>query len=455
MSSTPGIAPYRIGHAWFVTWTLCFLYALSLVDRLVPSLLVQPITAQLHISDGQMGVMFGAGFGVLYAIIGMPVAHMLDNHNRIRILAIGVLLWSLSTITSGFATSYWQLVGCRSGVAIGEAVLSPAAISLIADMFLREKRTLPTGLYMAMASLINGAFIIAGGAYRLAQSLAPSVGLQAWQLTFVIVGLPGVVVALLLWASAPEPLRIQDRADPRSYSTVRQAVAYVRTEKRLYGFLFLANCVYTAGAYAVISWAPTLLVRGYGMTPATAGYTFGLSAIVGVIGAIFWPALAGFFMRRNRPSMIAVALAIGMPAGLLGIGLIGFASTVTGVMAAVALFVIGGSSSQVLYAVIIQYVAPSKVRGRLMAANLMAPNLVGLIVGPSLAAWLAVHYFTGSRAYGSAFSMIGFIAAPIVLLLVLAAYGRFSSVYKFAGEREARALAALLGDSAQEATQSA
>jgi MFS family permease len=442
MSSNQTSAPYSAGQAWFVTWTLCFLYALSFVDRLVPSLLVQPITTHLHISDGQMGAMFGAGFGVLYAIIAIPVAHLVDNHNRIRILSIGVLLWSICTIASGFATSYWHLVACRSGVAVGEAVLSPAAISLIGDMFIRQKRTLPTGLFMATASVSSGTFIVAGAAYRLSQNLASGGGMQPWQLTFMIVGLPGVILALLL-LSAREPQRIQQCDDQKQYATVAQAFAYIRSEKRLFGFLCLAMCVFTAPAYAVLSWAPTLLVRGYGMSPAEAGYTYGTTALIGVVGAIFWPSLAGYFLRRNQPSMIAVALAIGIPVGLIGMGLIGVASTVTGVMLAVAIFTLGGSSCYVLYAVIIQTVAPSNVRARLMAAMMGAGNLVGLVVGPSLAAWLANHYFSGPRAYGAAFSLIGFTATPVVLILVLIARGRFAGAYKLAAESEARALSVL------------
>ncbi|MGI4814387.1 MAG: MFS transporter [Janthinobacterium lividum] len=443
MSARPLTLPYNRGRAWYVTAVLCFLYALSFVDRLIPSLMAAPISAHLHISDGKMGVMFGAGFGVLYAIIGFPIAHLIDNRNRMRILACGVFIWSISTIASGFATEYWHLVVYRSGVAAGEAVLSPAAISLIADMFVRSKRTLPTTLYMGLAALMTGAYLLGGLAYKLASVYAPSLSMQAWQLAFVIVGLPGVVIAALL-LTMREPIRVQDRVGPNEYATTSQAIRYVASEKRLYGFLFLAMAVFATGTFALYAWTPTLLIRGYGLTPAQAGYAFGITGLVtGVVGTIFWPSVMEYFIRRNRPGATTVLLAIGMPISMLGLTVIGFATSVTGVLVGVVTYVLFANSAGVLYPVIIQYVTPARMRGRVMAGNLMASNLIGAVLGPSLAAWVATRFFTGTMAYASAYVAIGLCLAPMALIFVLIAHQRFARAFNEAESRESAAMAAL------------
>ncbi|MGI4814327.1 MAG: MFS transporter [Janthinobacterium lividum] len=452
MSSQKLVLPYSVGRAWYATAALCFLYALSFVDRLIPSLLAAPISARLHITDGQMGVMFGVGFGVLYTLIGFPLAHLIDNHHRIRIVAAGVLIWSISTIASGFATDYWHLVVCRSGVAVGEAVLSPAAVSLIADMFIRQKRTLPMSIYMGLASLMTGAYILGGLAYKVSMLYAGRLSMEPWQLTFVIVGLPGVIVALLLLTTVREPVRVQDRVGKNEYASVSQALRYVSSEKRLYGFLFLGMCVYSTGVFAIFAWTPTLLVRGYGLTPAQAGYAFGTAGLVaGVIGTIFWPSLMEFFIRRKRPGMTVVLLAIGMPVAMLGFAYMGVATSVAGVLTGVVIFVLGGTAGAVLYPVIIQYVAPARVRGRLMAGNLMASGLVGTIVGPSLSAWIAGHFFSGTMAYASTFTVMGLCIAPLALIFLLIARGRFAGAFDEAEERERLALATITEERAREA----
>ncbi|MBN0210508.1 MFS transporter, partial [Pseudomonas aeruginosa] len=106
------------------------LYTVSMIDRFVLSVVAQPVTESLGLTNTQMGMLLGAGFAILYSLSGVPIAHLIDKGNRKRIVACGVLFWSLMTAASAFTTEFTSLMICRAGVAIGEAVLTPAAISL-------------------------------------------------------------------------------------------------------------------------------------------------------------------------------------------------------------------------------------------------------------------------------------------------------------------------------------
>ena len=184
-------------RAWYATLFLMVLYSISHVDRYALSLLGTPISASLGTPDVNMGVLFGAGFGVVYSLSGLPLAHLIDRYKRIPIVSGGVILWSASTLASGFASGFPALLACKSGVAIGEAVLSPAAISIIGDLFMRKKRTLPTSLYVAIGGFMQAsAFLIWRVAIDVATRLAEIVPLPPWRLTLILLGDTGLILGI-------------------------------------------------------------------------------------------------------------------------------------------------------------------------------------------------------------------------------------------------------------------
>ena len=201
-----GVALSPALQAWYMVFSLTLIYCVSFLDRNILSLLAVPIAGALGISKTQLGLLYGLGFGVLYALVGLPLAHWIDRGQRVWIVVIGVTLWSLCTFASAFATSFGQLAILRSGVAIGEAVLSPAAVSLIADLFDRERRTLPTSIYSAVGTVMGyGSYFFAGGALDLATHLSTQMAMAPWRLTLIIVGLPGLLLAPLLRLTVREP----------------------------------------------------------------------------------------------------------------------------------------------------------------------------------------------------------------------------------------------------------
>lgn len=411
---SPASGPRAGLFAWYAVGIFVLLFGLSFIDRLILSLLAPAITEQLHISDTQIGLLFGLGFGVVYALTGLPLAHLIDRQRRIPLMAAGVALWSLCTIASGFAPNFTWLVILRSGVAIGEAVLSPAVISLIADMFPREKRVLPTTIYTAVGAIMyTGALVFGGAALQLATAMSATFGLQPWQLTLVLVGLPGLFLAPLLMLTVAEPPRTGDTKTEK-YATVAQAFAYFREEQRLYLWLFIGVAAVSICNTAKIAWTPTLLIRGHGMEAAKAGYMFGTVGLLSsFLGALTWPTIVRWWTRKGRKDALVTVFAAAMTVSWICFAMIGLARSLTLFFVALGIGTFFSAALPVLVPLLIQLVTPGRIRARAMALYLTAVGLVGLGFGPPLAAFLGEHFFTGPFAIGMGMAVLIGAMGPI------------------------------------------
>ncbi|MGE0827778.1 MAG: MFS transporter [Hyphomonadaceae bacterium] len=445
-NSTQALGARPLQGAWAAVAILFLLFCLSYLDRLIVALLAQPISQSLALSDTELGLLFGLGFGVVYAISGLPIAHLIDRTHRVRLVVVGVTLWSVCTILSGFAAGYWDLLAFRSGVAIGEAVLSPAAISIIGDLFPREKRTLPTAIYTSVGTFMTaGAFVAGGAALDLATMLSANVAMEPWRLCLVIVGAPGLLLAPILLIAIREPKRIgeartEEGKDGEELASAAQAWAYVKSHGWLYGGLFIGMATFGILTYAYVGWITTVLIRAYGATPAHAGYIFGTAGLIGgVLGCIIWPTVAKYWSKHWRPS--AIVLLLGLGTGLAGVSVLvaGLARSEAIVVCAIAAMPFFGAVSATLPPIIIQYVAPGRVRARLMAANLMASTLIGFTIGPALGALIAEHVFTGPFALASAMAVTVVIFAPLSFLFFMIARANYQRAFDEAVAREGAA----------------
>lgn len=417
---------YPIGQAWYAVILLLLLYIISFTDRMILALLAAPVSEALNVSDTQIGILFGVGFGVVYALMGLPLAHFVDRHNRIRLVTAGVLVWSACTVASGFSPNYAALMVLRAGVAVGEAVLTPAAISLIADMFPRDRRALPTTVYTSPGSFMGaGAFILGGLALDLATDIAPGTDLPPWQLTMIIVGIPGLLIAPLLYLTVPEPPRIEE-PKAENLTSARQALRYVFDEKALWGFLALAMAAYTIIAYAKTAWLPTLLVRGYGLSASDAGYVYGaLGSVSALLGLAAWPIVGEYWRKRGRADAYIILYALGVMLSGLSLVVVGFTRTEEVLYLAIVVQTFSGGAAVIFPPLIIQAVAPSRMRARLMAGNFMAANLIGLTIGPTLVAFIADSFFEGRFAIAEGIFIVAMVATPISGWAVWLARRRF------------------------------
>ena len=223
-----------LGYAWYVVGVLALASMLGYVDRTILNLLVEPIKADLGIDDFQISLLQGMAFDVFYALAGIPLARWADRHDRCRLIAIGVALWSAMTVCCGLATNFWQLFLARAGVGIGEAALVPATFSLLADLFPRPLLARANSVFLLGAAVGAGAALLAG-AHLLAllhgtQVDVPVFGrLDDWQVTFVAVGLPGLLLSLLLFVSVREPARRNRQAVARA--SLGELWQFVRTQR--------------------------------------------------------------------------------------------------------------------------------------------------------------------------------------------------------------------------------
>lgn len=200
------------GYSWYVLTILVVIYVLNFVDRNIISILAEDIKADLGLRDDQIGFLYGTAFGVFYALFGIPLGKLADSWHRVRLMTLGLAIWSAFTALSGFAKNFMMLGAARIGVGVGEATASPSAYSLISDYFPRKMRATALAIYSSGLYIGGGVSLLIGGAiverWNEAYPVDAPLGLAGWQAAFIIVGLPGLLLALLVF-TLREPVRGQ------------------------------------------------------------------------------------------------------------------------------------------------------------------------------------------------------------------------------------------------------
>lgn len=210
MASTAQQAPARASaYAWYVLGILFLVYVLNFVDRQIISILAEDIKRDLHLKDEDLGFLYGTAFGVFYSLFGIPLGRLADNWRRVRLMTVGLALWSTMTAVSGLARSGGMLAGARIGVGVGEATASPSAYSLISDYFPKRLRATALAIYSSGLYVGGGLSLGVGGLivqrWNHAYPGGGPLGLHGWQAAFMIVGLPGLVIAAVI-ATLREPI---------------------------------------------------------------------------------------------------------------------------------------------------------------------------------------------------------------------------------------------------------
>ncbi|HGF4019354.1 TPA: spinster family MFS transporter, partial [Burkholderia cenocepacia] len=300
----------RYTYEWYVVVICMLAYIFSFVDRQVLVLMIEPIKRDLHLSDTQFSLLNGFAFSLFYAVMGLPVAYLADRYARPRIISLGIALWSVATAACGLSQHFVQMFVARMGVGVGEAALSPGAYSMLADYFPKEKLGRAVAVY-SLGSFIGGgiAFLIGGYVIALLKHASaftlPVVGqVHAWQVTFLIVGLPGILVALLFAATVRDPQRkglAQDRSGAVRRVSMRDSLRFVGTHRATFACHYLGFSFYAMALYCLLSWTPAFYIRRFGMTAVEAGYTLGIVLLVANTAGVFcggW--LNDWLLRRGR-----------------------------------------------------------------------------------------------------------------------------------------------------------
>jgi MFS family permease len=426
-------------YGWYVVGMLTLAYVFSFIDRQILSLMVGPIQQDLRINDKQMSLLMGASFGIFYTFFGIPLGRLADTRSRRLLIAGGVAVWSIMTAGCGLARTFWQLAGCRMGVGIGEATLSPSAYSLISDYFPPKRRATAISVYSMAIYVGTGlAFILGGFVTDLAaggqRPILPVLGtVHSWQLVFFIVGLPGVLVAVLM-LTIREPARkgIASSVDGSAPVPLAGALAYVFDNRATFLCLNLGVGLVALYGYGATSWVPSLFIRRYGWTPAQTGLVYGLIvAASGTLGIVTGGKLADRLRERGHSDAdLRVALAssaVGIPFVIL----FPLAPTAPWAAALLAPVVFFMSAPFGVAPASIQQMMPNTMRAQATALYLFVINLVGIGLGPTLVAMLTEDVFRDKKAVHLSLLVVGaaaFAAASILLWLGLKSY-RESLVY--------------------------
>lgn len=267
-------------YTYYILFVLALVLMFNQIDRHILAVLLVPIQNDLGVSDTAMGLLTGFGFAAFYAIAALPLSRIADKGNRRNLLAISISVWSFATAVCGLVANYWQLLFARIGVASGEAAAGPANMSMIGDLFPAAKRGAALGIFMLGAStgVLFGYFVGA--------QLGETFG---WRMTFVIVGVPGILIGLLIYLTVPEPARgVHDgglKPDKDSETVVNVLRYLIRV--RTFPILVAAKCMMFISVYGWMAWAYTYMLRIHELPKVQAGLWVGLAfGLAGAAGNI-------------------------------------------------------------------------------------------------------------------------------------------------------------------------
>jgi predicted MFS family arabinose efflux permease len=373
------------GYRSYVLIALTLIYTLNFIDRTVITVVAQPIINTFSLSDAQWGLLTGPPFALFYAIMGIPIAMWADRSNRVMIIALCVVIWSLMTVFCGLAASFLWLLIFRIGVAIGEAGCTPPANSIITDYYPPKSRANAIGIY-SMGVTIGG-FLFTGVNWA---------EVEGWRLVFVIVGVPGILVALIFWLTVREPPR--GYSDPKS--TVVEKAGFFEAfkefgQKPTFWTLSLGAAFVAFAGYGLISFQAPFLMRVHGVSVAEAAMNYGapLAAV-----AAFGTFLGGFLSEKLAPRFPSVA------AWLPGVGLLIAVPAYAGaflsptlsmafwlwVIAAIAHYAYLGAQ----YTVSTSIVSP-RSRATTVSVMLLIISLIGNGIGPLFTGMMSSAFMGG------------------------------------------------------------
>jgi MFS family permease len=412
-------------YAWYVAVVLTLGYIFAFMDRIIVGMLTPAIQADLGLNDTQAGLLQGLAFALFFTLFGLPLGWMADRGSRKRILAVGMTVWSVMTSVCGLMTSFWPLFLARIGVGIGEASLNPCATSLLGDYFPPRTRPRAFGLYgtaTALGTILS--FTGAGLLYAWLQKqhglALPLLGPVApWQATFVLVGLPGLIPALLFMLTVKEPARRGSIRAPGAPPA--RLFAFLRENRTTLLCHHVGISAVLLPVYAYVNWLPSFFQRSYGWAPAKFSIAFGLpGGVLGFIGALGAGLFGAWLKGRGDAIGTMRACAIGCGLSALGGTLTPFMPT--GELAFGLYLLVGGFNNftTVLGLAAIAEMTPNEMRARVTAIFIVCTGLVSSTLGPLLVGVVS-DAFAGNPnglAYGLAV-VSGAIALPGAGLIAL------------------------------------
>lgn len=421
-------------YAWFVVGVLGLAGIVSYVDRQVINLLVEPIKADLGIIDTQISLLQGFSFVIFYALLSVPLARIADSGNRVQVIIAGIVCWSLATFSCGLAIGFWTLFIARVFVGAGEATLTPSGYSLLGDYFSKEKLPIAISVFNSAGFLGSGVALVIGGfVIDLVSTLDPGntsliSDLQPWQLVFMLVSLPSILLVLLMFL-VREPARKGVTKGSADKIPLNELFRHIKENLAIYiaiffGFSFMASAQFGIGA-----WVPSFFIRTYGWEAAEIGTAFGLLATVfSTTGVLTGGWLSSWLMSKGYKTsnfLVPIGAAIMSVPFIISFPLAGDANLSLTLLAPVLFF---GAMPFGTGTATLPQIAPNRMRAQIVAIYLVIANLIGFTMGPTLVASFTDWVLGDPKLIRYSISSV----VPILVVLgALIVYSGLNSYRKF------------------------
>lgn len=413
-------------YAWFVVAVLALANAVSFIDRLILSLLVQPIKAELHVSDTAFSLLAGAAFAIFYATMGLVIARWADRYSRKWIITGGILTWCSMTSLTGTARTFLELFGYRVGVGVGEATLSPSAYSLLASYFPPQRLSLAIGLYSIGVTGGTGLAFLLGGAtigWVMSQGVVslPLIGeVGGWRLVMIVVGALGLPVALLMLLVREPPRK--PGIEPATFAEVR---AHLNANLARYGYMLIGYGTTSITAFSVMTWTPALYQRKYGASIGEAAATLGTVALLGGLTGAFAGGTAADRLEQRGDPTAKLRVLYWCGIGLLLPAVVApFMPTMNSHALVIFWTFFFGTAATGPAGAYVQTITPERMRAQFGALYQLSLTLVGATLGP-LAVGLVTDRVIGDEArIGESLSLVSAVVNPIAAILLWQALKR-------------------------------
>lgn len=424
-------------QAWYGVVILTLAYVLSFLDRQLLSLVVTDIKTDLELTDSQMSLVLGFAFALFYTTMGIPIGRLADKKSRKTIIAIGISFWCLMTAATGIIKTYLQLFIARVGVGVGEATLSPSALSMISDYFPKEKRGTAMGFFNMGVSVGSGIALILGGqivAYfaDFPPIILPIVGeIYEWQALFIFIGIPGLLVALLM-TTVKEPSRkgkmkiLTKSGDTSEEISIKETIRFIYERKEAYGWLFLSMACSVLMGYAFLSWLPTMYMRAYDVSISTITLWLGVAFLLGgPFGAIMSGWLGDKLYTKNNKSSHVMLFAYSMIVLTIAATLV---PLMPSYQTATLMFmpqIIMAAGQTALAPVAMINITPNQIRGQVTAVYFFVISMTGYTLGPTSVALITDFIFKDESLITYSISIVSLVAG------VIGTYAGFKSLNYF------------------------
>ncbi len=411
--------------AWTVAILLTFANSLAFVDRQILAMLVEPIKEAFQVSDTLISILYGLTFSLFYVAVGIPIARLADSTNRRNIVVAAISLWSVMTCFCGLAQNYIMLLLARIGVGAGEGGFTPAAQSLLADMFPKDRLPTALGLFSTGIYLGGGAALIIGGSIithlnEVGPITVPILGtLDPWQVPFLIVGAPGMLLAaIFMFVKEPKRRGLTKKAE--TSMSFQEMKAYAGLNWKSYAGIILGLAFLILVGQSGSAWIPAFFQRKFDWDAGQIGAAYGpVVVFCGASGALLGGFVASYLKKMGhvRANLIAPLFAFGalIPVTILYplMSTPTLALILIGVMNFCAGFPFGGCFAA------LQEITPNRMRAQVVAIFMLGVNLLGAGLGPTIVALITDIGFGDSTALPYSLAITNLVFSPLAFILLI------------------------------------